>query len=108
MSGSRFLEALPTELTDRLQRDLETVELSRDMVLMRAGEPMEYVYFPAGCMISMVVALENGSVVEATTIGSDGIAGISAFLGMEHSDTTAMVQIAGRAIRMQVRHFRSF
>ena len=54
----------------------------------------------------MVVSLESGNTVEAATVGSDGFAGISSFLGMEHSDITAFVQIEGEALRLPIAVFR--
>jgi CRP-like cAMP-binding protein len=55
----------------------------------------------------MVVTLENGNTIEATTVGSDGFVGLSVSLGTERADVTAMVQVAGDALRMDVNAFRS-
>jgi CRP-like cAMP-binding protein len=54
----------------------------------------------------MVVTLENGNTVEAATIGSDGFVGVSAFLGMERADMTALVQIEGEGLRLPIDAFR--
>jgi CRP-like cAMP-binding protein len=71
-----------------------------------AGEEIEFVYFPTSCLVSMVVALESGSTVEAATVGSDGFVGVSAFLGMNDADITAFVQIEGEAFRLEIAEFR--
>ncbi len=106
MAQSRFLSALPADLLKRIEPDLEAVSLKRDQLLMRAGTEMDYVYFPTDCMISVVVTLENGNTIEAITVGNDGFVGISAFLGLERADATAMVQIAGDCLRLNVAAFR--
>jgi CRP-like cAMP-binding protein len=75
-------------------------------VIHRAGEPIDYVYFPTSCLVSMVAAVEKGSTVEAATAGSDGFVGVSALLGMERADITAVVQMDGETLRMRIGDFR--
>jgi len=106
VADSRFIRSLPLDLQQRLAPDLEVVDLQRDDVLLRIGEVITAVYFPTTCMVSMVVTLENGSTIEATTIGSNGFVGVSTFLGKERAEATGMVQIAGEALRMEVAAFR--
>jgi hypothetical protein len=43
---------------------------------------------------------ENGSSIEVATIGNEGVAGLSAFIGCETSPNEVMVQSAGYALRM--------
>jgi CRP-like cAMP-binding protein len=107
MAESRFLNALPADLHALMRPDLRPVVLKRDDVLLRAGEVMDFVYFPTTGLVSMVVSLENGSTIEATTIGNDGFSGLSAFLGRQRADATCMVQIAGDGLRMPVDRFLS-
>ena len=108
MPDSRFLKTLPADIASQIALTLEPVDYRRGDVLLQAGQAIEFVYFPTTCLISLVVMLENGNTVEAATVGSDGIAGVSAFLGMERADLTAMVQIAGEALRMPIVEFRKF
>lgn len=103
---SRFLNSLPSDILTSLKPDLEPVELARGDYLMRAGEAVEYVYFPTSCLISLIVVLESGNTIEAATVGNDGFAGISAFLGIEQSDLTAIVQMEGEALRMSLPAFQ--
>ena len=103
---SRLLDSLPRYLQEAIAADLDPLTVRRGDNLARAGEPIEYVYFPTSCLVSMVVTLENGSTVEAATAGSDGFSGMSAFLGMKLSDITAVVQIDGETLRMRIDDFR--
>jgi CRP-like cAMP-binding protein len=86
--------------------DLQHVDLKRGDVLLKAGELIEAVYFPTTCLVSMVVTLENGNTIEATTIGNDGFSGLSAYLARDRADATCMVQVAGAALRMRAEAFR--
>jgi len=107
LAENRFLLSLPTDLYDRITPNLKLLHLQREDVLLRAGEEIKSVYFPTTCLVSMVVSLSNGSTIEATTIGSNGYVGLSAFIGGVQAETTAMVQIAGDAYEFDIASFRS-
>jgi CRP-like cAMP-binding protein len=53
-------------------------------------------------MISVVAVLQDGSSVEVGTVGSEGVVGLSAFLGKGVSPHEVMVQGAGRGFRLGV------
>jgi CRP-like cAMP-binding protein len=106
VAQSRLLQSLSPEIREALAKDLEQIELRKHDVLLEAGSPIEFVYFPTTSLISMVASLQNGNSVEAATIGNDGFAGLSALLGMNWSSITAVVQIPGEAYRMRLGAFR--
>ena len=106
MNGSRLLDSLPPQLAEDIVQRSERMTFRRGELLLIARERTTHVYFPIDCLISMVVTLESGNTVEAATVGSDGFVGISAFLGMEQADITAIVQMAGSAFRLPVDVFR--
>jgi CRP-like cAMP-binding protein len=62
---------------------LKTVSLQPKQVLHNQGERLRYVYFPHGGIIAMVTLLPDGSMLEAATIGNDGIVGVEAFFSAE-------------------------
>ena len=45
--GNRLLAALPPADLDLLVRHFRMVELERDAVLVRSGDPVERIYFPS-------------------------------------------------------------
>jgi CRP-like cAMP-binding protein len=49
-------------------------------VLHKQGQPIEHVYFPNGGVYSITTILANGAVVEAATVGDEGMLGMEAFL----------------------------
>jgi CRP-like cAMP-binding protein len=103
---SRFLGSLSLDLQKRLAPALEQVNLLRGEGLHQAGETIDYVYFPISCMVSMVVSIESGNMIEATTVGNDGYVPVSAFFGGDRADVTAIVQMSGEALRMKIDDFR--
>src|SRR5207237_4648256 len=50
--------------------------------------------------LSLIVIMEDGSAVEAATVGNEGMAGLSAFLGEGTMSTRCLAQIAGDAQRI--------
>lgn len=49
-----ILAALPAEDYERLSPHLEAVELHHSQILYEAGGKMDYVYFPANSMVSLI------------------------------------------------------
>jgi CRP-like cAMP-binding protein len=76
---NRILRALPPDAYQRLLPDLETIPIWAKFVFHRAGEPMEYVYFPNGGVASLTTVMKDGTMVEAATIGHEGVIGLDAF-----------------------------
>jgi CRP-like cAMP-binding protein len=68
--------------------------------LINPREPIRYVYFPVNCLASLVTVLEDGSSIEAGTIGREGMAGIAVVLDAETTPMQTLVQIPGDAIRI--------
>lgn len=98
---NRLLDALPAEVTARLERKCETLALHRNRVLHKAGEVIRDLYFPLDCMISITVTMRSGKTAETGVIGNREVAGINAFMGgRETTQTEYEIQVPGTAIRM--------
>jgi CRP-like cAMP-binding protein len=76
-----LLRALPSAEYERLLPDLRVVSVQRKETLQHPEEPLEYVYFPNGGVFSIISELPDGRMVEAATVGAEGMLGIEAFLG---------------------------
>ena len=70
-------------------------------VVHEAGQEMSHVYFPNHGVLSMLTVLGNGEVVEIATVGNEGIADLSVFLGLEVSNSRLLVQIPGDTLRIE-------
>ena len=82
MPQNLILASLPKEDLALIEPHLEKVDVRLHDVLVEPGDKIDYVYFPLDCMVSMVTLLESGASIEAATIGSEGMTGLSTYLGL--------------------------
>ena len=99
-SSNHLLAALPNTEWQRWHSQLELVDLGLGQVLYEAGGKMSYVYFPIDAIVSLLTVLENGGSAEIAVVGNEGIVGVSLFMGGETTPSRAVVQSAGRCIRL--------
>lgn len=90
-----LLRALPKESRDRLASHIQLVELALGDVLYESGSKMTHVVFPANSIVSLLYVMENGSSAEISVVGSEGVVGVSVFMGSESTVSRAVVQSAG-------------
>ncbi len=79
---------------DILRPHLRRRNLPTHTVVVRPNEPIEHVYFPEGCVVS-IVADEGGDKVEVGLVGYDGMSGTAVLLDAGQSPQASMVQING-------------
>ena len=101
-----LLLALPRTDYLALLPDLESVTLEHGAVLFEARARLTHVYFPQGCVISLLAEPGDGPAVEVGLVGNEGMAGISVFLGSRTSSTQAVLQIPDGAWRLGAPAFR--
>lgn len=99
-SSNHLLAALPAMEWLRWQSQLELVDLRLGQVLYEAGGKMSYVYFPIDAVVSLLTVLEDGDSAEIAVVGNEGIVGVSLFMGGETTPSRAVVQSAGRSVRL--------
>ena len=108
--ANRLLARLPQDAFEQCRPHLTTIALRARQVLQKQDARIHYVYFPNGGIISMATVLSDGAVVEAATIGSEGMVGIEAFFsGRSVSPCETMVQVPmlhDSAERMRISDFR--
>lgn len=103
---NKLLSALSKEEYERLLPDLEAISLASRQIIYAPNQPIEYVYFPTDGIISLVNVTQNGGIVEAATVGNEGIVGIPILLGGDEMVGQAIVQVAGNAVRMKADVFK--
>jgi len=81
-----------------LEPHLKSARFEQHHVLFEADEQIRYVYFPTGAVISLVVTLSTGEMVEAAMVGVDGVVGASAALDGKVSLSRGIVQLGGEII----------
>ncbi len=94
------LAGLDEEALAPLLPDLTEVPLLLGQVLHEPGERVEAVYFPLEGVVSVVADLGSEQVVEAATIGREGVVGLAVFLGAGAPTERSLVQVPGRALTM--------
>lgn len=103
-----LLAALGTRECERLLPSLKLVSIRSRRVLQRQGDPVRAVYFPNSGVASILTELQDGRAVEVTTVGREGMLGLSALFTGENRAGESIVQVAsGSAERMSVSTFRA-
>ena len=106
--GNRILAALPRGEYQRIGEHLETIPLVPKMSVYQEGHAIRHVYFPIDGVFSMTTVLSTGSLVEAATIGNEGMVGIEAyFRDGSRANGNTMLQVPGTyAERLEAVIFR--
>ena len=81
---------------------------STTKVLFDAGEPIDAVYFPTGAIVSLVVGLSTGEMIEAAMVGRDGVVGAAAALDGKNALSRAIVQLGGNAFTVRRRRAQGY
>jgi CRP-like cAMP-binding protein len=99
------LASLPAKLLTEIKPHLTPVNLPFGQVLYHSGKPMREVFFPARCLVSLLVVLEDELALEVALVGHEGMLGVPLALGAKLSPVRALVQGAGDALRMSAPQF---
>jgi CRP-like cAMP-binding protein len=97
---NQLLRRLQPQDYERLLPHLRNVTFESGQILYEARAPIDFVYFPRDCVLSAVTLMSDGRGMEAGTIGNEGVAGLTSFLGRAHSPQRVLAQIAGDAQRI--------
>ena len=100
MTQNHLLAALSEVEHRDLVSNLTKVSLSLGEVLHQANAEIQFVYFPETCVISILSTMEDGSTVEVGVVGNEGMLGLRVLLGVKTTPHSAIVQVAGSAMRM--------
>ena len=100
MSANQLLAVMAASDLACLKPDIEDITLEQDQVLFQADAPITHVYFPYEGVVSLQILGSDGIVVEAATIGNEGIVGLGGLLAGDVSYTRQLVQLPGAAARV--------
>ena len=105
--GNRLLAALPSADLALLVRHFRLVELERDTVLVRSGDPIKRIYFPLSGLIAFVMDMPSGQTVATAVVGNEGAVGLLTTLGPSLYPMTAVVRVAGTALQISPAQFQA-
>jgi CRP-like cAMP-binding protein len=104
---NRLLAKLPAAADLLVMPYLKEISLERGAILRDSGDPLTEVYFPHGGMVSIVVVMPDGEVVETANIGFEGVIGATAAFGSQAAFGRAIVQLPGRASCISANRFHA-
>jgi CRP-like cAMP-binding protein len=96
-NSNAILASLSAGDISALQPHLEPIYLESKTVLFNPGDTIDAVWFPAGAVVSLVVSLATGEMVEGAMVGKDGVVGAAPALDSKIALTQAIVQLPGNA-----------
>jgi len=100
---NRLLAALPAEELERLAPRLELVPLLLGEMLYEPGEQLEHAFFPVSAIVSLHYVMATGASAAVAGVGNEGVVGVALFMGGESTPSSAVVQTAGHAYRLERR-----
>src|ERR1035437_7265723 len=100
---NHLLAALPTAEFERLAPHLELVPMLLGEMLYEPDGQLQHAYFPTTAIVSLHYVMESGVSTESAGVGNEGGVGISLFMGGDTLPSSAVVQTAGHAYRLEGR-----
>jgi CRP-like cAMP-binding protein len=94
---NRLLQLLSGAELAGLNQHFRTIDLRQGDVLAEPGDNIRSVYFPHSGIVSFMVDLLDGSVVQTGTVGRDGVIGAAQALDDRTSINSIIVQVPGTA-----------
>ncbi|MFI4939535.1 MAG: Crp/Fnr family transcriptional regulator [Burkholderiales bacterium] len=101
-----LLDALSKQDSALLLAGQSTIQVDIGEILYERGDTVRYAYFPCGCLVSLLAAVEENMTLEVGLIGREGMLDIAVALGCGISHVRAVVQSAGAAVRIESAYFR--
>ena len=100
---NQLLAALAPHDFAPMQAHLELVRLSVGQTLYEPGGRLQHAYFPTTSIVSLHYVTETGASSEIAGVGNEGMVGISLVMGGDTTSSSATVQTAGFAYRLNYR-----
>ena len=104
---NQLLGAFALAARNRILAELQPVTLKLGTVVCEAGGQLDHVYFPEGCVLSLLTILENGSAIECANIGREGAFGLFAAMYSRVSFNQCVVQLEGSMVKCPIEAIRS-
>ena len=72
-------------------------------MLYEPGGQLQHAYFPTTAIVSLHYVMVSGASAETAGVGNEGMVGVSLFMGGDTTPSSAVVQTAGHAYRLERR-----
>ena len=100
-SGNRLLARINWREYPELEGRFKSMRLKQGEVLYEARAPIRYAYFPTSAVLSSVVVMTDGNMIEVATVGREGGVGISTIAAAGTSPNRVFVQVPGETVRIE-------
>ena len=100
-SQNHLLAALPEPELAALLPHLEPCRLALGEMLYEPGERLRHAYFPTSAVVSLHYVTVSGASAETAGVGNEGMVGVVLFMGGDSTPSSAVVQTAGHAYRLE-------
>ena len=80
---------------------LELVTMRLGDSVYEPGRQLQHAYFPTTAIVSLHYVTESGASAETAGVGNEGVVGVSLFMGGDTTSSSAVVQTAGHAYRLE-------
>jgi len=97
-SKNRILNVLPQNIYAAVEPHLKQMDLAFGAVVAETDQPVDRVYFPRTGVISLVVEMEVGDMIETAMVGRDGVVNGTSALDGKVALHKGIVQVAGEAL----------
>ncbi|HXM78779.1 MAG TPA: Crp/Fnr family transcriptional regulator [Thermoanaerobaculia bacterium] len=99
-SQNHLLASLPPREFRRIEPHLLPYSTKAGEELHQRTGSSPYVYFPINSVSSLVITLADGSMVEAATVGNEGMVGLPLFVESESVSIQAFTHVPGNGLKM--------
>lgn len=101
-ANNRILSGLAPEEWVTLREHADYVSFPAGHVIFQAGDPITSAYFPCTGLTAVFAVLPTGDQVAVVAIGTEGLIGTPAVLGIDWSPHQIRVQVASSGYRIPV------
>ena len=90
-------------IANYLLPELKIVPFRINQVLYEQGDKINHVYFPLDSVVSALAIMEDGTTLETSMVGREGLIGISTILGSGRSKQWIWVSVGGNAVQLDAK-----
>jgi CRP-like cAMP-binding protein len=105
-STNHVLASLSSSDADALRPHMQSIDLPQGKIVGEAGKKIDRVIFPNSGIISVVVPLTSGEIIEIGMIGRDSVLGASVAIEDDIFLNRAIVQVEGAGTVIEATHIR--
>ena len=105
---NKILQRLPQEDLQSVLNKAERVSPRLGEVIAKSGSIPNWVHFPESGVLSSMVVLEDGSTVEGSTVGNEGMDGMYLLADQLANPYKINVQVEGEFVRVAATDFKRF